>query len=133
MAYKYSVLLDDKKIEPLKGTGLEEKIETLFGGKLRTFILDLPDDQSKEMMSAFDTARIDARGFITDLPVAFNRVLLEEITKAKSLGAEVIDATLKRVSEIKEAAAKESEYIPPPDIDLSDIEELQKTPYQKVG
>jgi len=130
MAHNMSVLLDEKRLEAIKGSGLEEKVSSLFGGALKCFILEVPEDKSKEIMNAFDTARIDARGFITDTPIAFSRTLFEEIAKAKSLGVEVLDGVLKRVAEIKEAAAKESESLPPPDIDISDIEELQKTPYQ---
>jgi len=80
---------------------------------------------------AFTAARIDSRGAITDVPVAFNRVLFEEIAKHKSMGKEALDAVISRTDEIKEAAAKESEALPPPDIDISDVEELQKSPYQK--
>ncbi|MDL1972966.1 MAG: hypothetical protein LWW78_06950, partial [Deltaproteobacteria bacterium] len=60
------------------------------------------------------------------------RVLFEEIVKHKSIGKEVFDSVLARADEIKEAAAKESTYLPPPDIDLSDIEGLQKRPYQSA-
>ncbi len=63
MAKSVVVLLDDKRLGALKGSGLEDKI-----------------------------------------------------AKSKSLGAEVIDAVLKRISEIKEAAAKEKEYLPPPEL-----------------
>ncbi|KPJ67123.1 MAG: hypothetical protein AMJ45_03215 [Syntrophobacter sp. DG_60] len=118
MAYNFAVLLDEKRLEAIKGSGLEEKIVDMFGGALKAFILEIPDDKSKEIMAEFDTARIDARGFITDVPIAFNRTIFEEIAKAKSLGVEVIDGVLKRVSEIKEAAAKEKQYLPPPDIEV---------------
>lgn len=124
MAHNFAVLLDEKRLGAIKGSGLEEKISDMFGGALKCFILELPEDKSKQIMDAFDTARIDSRGFITDVPIAFNRTIFEEIAKAKSLGPEVIDGVLKRADEIKEAAAKESEYLPPPDIDISDIEKL---------
>ncbi|KPJ69468.1 MAG: hypothetical protein AMJ45_00030 [Syntrophobacter sp. DG_60] len=130
MAHKFAVLLDEKRMGAIKGSGLEEKVSSLFGGALQTFILEVPEDKSKQIMDAFDTARIDSRGFITDLPIAFNRTIFEEIAKSKSLGVEALDGVLKRVSEIKKAAAKESESLPPPDIDISDIEKLQKTPRQ---
>jgi len=67
-------------------------------------------------MDAFDTARVDSRGFITDVPIAFNRVLFEEIAKSKSLGTAAVDGVLARVDEIKEAAAKEKEFLPHPEL-----------------
>jgi len=125
------VLLDDKRLNALKGTGVEEKIVDLFGGALKAINIEVPEEAEKNIMAAFTSARIDSRGAITDVPVAFNRVLFEEIAKQKSIGPEVWNGVLARVDEIKEAAAKESEYLPSPDIDISDIEELQKEPHQK--
>lgn len=116
MAKFIAVLLDDKRIKALKGSGLEEKIVHLFGGGVRALNLEVPDDKAKEIIDAFHTARIDSRDFITDAPIAFNRTVFEEIAKSKSLGAKVIDSVLKRMDEIKEAAAKESEYLPPPEL-----------------
>jgi hypothetical protein len=113
-----AVLLDQKRLEAIKGSGLEEKVEDMFGGAIKAFILEIPEDKSKRIMEEFGAARIDARGFITDVPIAFNRVLFEEIAKERTLGPEVIDGVLERIAEIKEAAAKESEYLPPPDIEL---------------
>ena len=114
MAKSIAVLLDDKRIGSIKGSELEGKIESMFGGQLSCFILEMDDAKAKEVMDAFDTARVDSRGFITDVPIAFNRALFEEIAKSKSLGAEAIDGVLSRVEEIKEAAAKEKEFLPHP-------------------
>lgn len=116
MAKYIAVLLDDKRLKALKGSGLEEKVVSLFGGGVRALNLEVPDDKAKEIVDLFSTARIDSRDFITDVPIAFNRTVFEEIAKSKSLGAKVIDSVLKRISEIKEAAAKEKEYLPPPEL-----------------
>jgi len=116
MAKSVVVLLDEKRLAALKGSGLEDKIVGLFGGGVRALNLEVPEDKVKEILHSFDTARIDTRDCITDTPIAFNRAVFEEIAKSKSLGAEVIDAVLKRISEIKEAAAKEKEYLPPPEL-----------------
>ena len=131
MAHFIVVLLDDKRLNAIKGTEVEEKIVNLFGGTLKAINVEIPEEVEKKIMEAFTAARIDSRGAITDVPVAFNRVLFEEIAKHKSMGKEALDAVISRTDEIKEAAAKESEALPPPDIDISDIEELQKSPYQK--
>lgn len=117
MSKLFVVLLDDKRMNALKGSGLEDKVEYMFGGNLRAFTMEMPDDSANKIMQTFDTARVDSRGCITDTPLAFNRALFEEIAKAKSLGPEVIDNTLAREAEIKELAAKESDYLPAPEID----------------
>lgn len=117
MAKFIGVLLDDKRLAAIKGSGLEDKIVDMFGGGIKALNVEVPEDKAKEILHAFATARIDTRDFITDCPIAFNRTVFEEIAKSKSLGAEVVDGVLKRMDEIKEAAAKESEYLPPPDID----------------
>jgi hypothetical protein len=116
MAKSIAVLLDEKRLGAIKGSGLEDKVDMMFGGALACFILEIDDNKAKEVMDAFDTARVDSRGFITDVPLAFNRALFEEIAKAKSLGVEPIDGVLARTPEIKEAAAKEKEFLPCPEI-----------------
>lgn len=112
------VLLDDSRLKKLEGSGLEKKVEKLFGGALNAFVMEVSDEDAQRILNEFATARIDSRGAITDVPVAFNRVLFEEIAKAKSLGPEVLQGVFKRLDEIKEMAAKESEYLPPPDIEV---------------
>ncbi|MCL6560550.1 MAG: hypothetical protein K6U74_17500 [Firmicutes bacterium] len=114
----FVVLLDDSRLKKLEGSGLEKKVAKLFGGALNAFNLEVSDEHAAKILEEFATARIDSRGAITDVPIAFNRVVFEEIAKNKSLGPEVMEGVLARVAEIKEAAAKESEYLPPPEIDV---------------
>lgn len=115
MVYYIGIILDEKRLEQIKGTGLEEKVQDLFGGQLKMLVLEVQDDKANEVLKAFDRARIDSRGFLEDLPIAFKRALFEEVAKAKSL--DVIDKVLERLSEIQELAKKEEEYIPPPEIE----------------
>ena len=115
MVYYIGILLDEKRLEAIKGTPLEEKVQDMFGGALKMIAVEVSEDKANEILKAFDRARIDSRGFIEDLPVAFKRALFEEIVKSKSL--DVIDKVLAKIDEIKEVAAKESEYIPPPEIE----------------
>ncbi len=115
MVYYIGILLDEKRLEAIKGTPLEEKVQDMFGGALKMIAVEVSEDKANDILKAFDRARIDSRGFIEDLPVAFKRALFEEIVKSKSL--DVIDKVLAKIDEIKEAAAKESEYIPPPEIE----------------
>ncbi|ADB58315.1 DUF6955 family protein [Archaeoglobus profundus] len=115
MVHYIGIILDDKRYEQIKGTPLEEKIQYIFGGALKMLVVEVPEDKSQQILKAFDRARIDSRGFIEDLPVAFKRALFEEIAKAKSL--DVIDKVLERLPEIQELAKKEEEYIPPPEIE----------------
>jgi hypothetical protein len=116
MVYYIGLILDEKRLEQIKGTPLEEKVQSLFGGQLKMLVVEVPEDKANEILKAFDRARIDSRGFLEDLPVAFKRALFEEVAKAKSL--DVIDKVLERLPEIQEAAKKEDEYIPPPEIEV---------------
>lgn len=118
MAKQFVVLLDDSRLKKLEGTGLEKNVSKLFGGALNAFNLEVSDEHAAKILEEFGSARIDARGAITDVPIAFNRVVFDEIAKKKSLGPEIMEGVLARVAEIKEAAAKESEYLPAPDIEV---------------
>ena len=115
MPHYIGIILDEKRLEQVKGTPVEEKIQPIFGGALKMLVVEVPEDKSQEILKAFDRARIDSRGFIEDVPVAFRRAVFEEIAKAKSL--DVVDSVLQRLSEIQELAKKEDEYIPPPEIE----------------
>ncbi|MET1123839.1 MAG: hypothetical protein ABWW66_01075 [Archaeoglobaceae archaeon] len=114
-----AVYLDDKRLEQIRGTPVEEKVTEMFGGQLKAIIVEVPEEKSREILKAFEKARIDSRGFVEDVPVAFRRVLFEEIAKAKS--TDVIDAVLARLPEIQEMAKKEDEYLPPPDIEVEGV------------
>ncbi len=118
MAYFMVVLLDDSRMEKIKGTGLEEHIKYMFGGELRLLEVEVSEDLKNKILAEFETARVDSRGAITDVPVAFMRELFNQVVEKKSLGPEVVEGVLAKIGEIKEMAAKESEYLPPPDIDV---------------
>ncbi len=118
MAYFIVVLLDDNRYSKIKGTELEDKIQYMFGGELRCLNVDVSEELKDKILKEFDTARIDSRGAITDVPVAFLRELFNQIAEKKSLGAEVIEGVLAKVDEIKELAAKESEFLPAPEIEV---------------
>ncbi len=116
MPYKMAVILDKARLERIKGTQLEGLVKDLYGGYLKVLELDVPDDVAQRILKEFPRARIDARGFIEEVPVAFKRELFEVIAQLKSVGREVFEELLKpeRLSKIKELAAKEEEYLPPP-------------------
>ncbi|MFN3383781.1 MAG: DUF6955 family protein [Archaeoglobaceae archaeon] len=115
MPHFIGVIIDEKRMEKIKGTPLEKEIKDMFGGALKMIAVPVPEEKSKEVLKAFDKARIDSRGYIEDVPVAFRRAVFEEMIKAKSL--DIIDNVLARVSEIQDAAKKEDEYIPPPEVE----------------
>ncbi|QJA05840.1 hypothetical protein FVE67_03070 [Thermosulfurimonas marina] len=117
MAYFMVVLLDDMRMSKLRGTGLEEHIKYMFGGELRLLEVEVNEELKDRILKEFETARIDSRGAITDVPVAFMRELFNQVVEKKSLGPEVVEGVLAKIDEIKEMAAKESEYLPPPDIE----------------
>lgn len=117
MAYFMVVLLDESRMAKVKGTGLEDKIKYMFGGELRLLEVEVTEELKDKILAEFETARVDSRGAITDVPVAFMRELFNQVVEKKSLGPEVVEGVLAKVAEIKEMAAKESEYLPPPDIE----------------
>ncbi len=117
MAYFMVVLLDDKRLEKIKGTELEDKIQYMFGGELRCLNVEVSEELKDRILKEFETARVDSRGAITDVPVAFMRELFNQVAEKKSLGPEVVEGVLAKIDEIKEMAAKESEFLPPPEID----------------
>ncbi|MCC6020692.1 MAG: hypothetical protein LM577_04940 [Thermoproteaceae archaeon] len=112
--YKIGLIIDDKRYEAIKGTPLEQKIERMFGGYIRLLTLEVDEETARHVLKEFPSGRIDARGFLEDLPVAFKRALFEAVVKTKSLGKEAIDEVFKKIDEIKAAAEKEKEYVPPP-------------------
>ena len=118
MPYKIAVILDKSRIERIRGTPVENEVKDLYGGYLKVIELTVPDEIAQRILKEFPRARIDARGFIEETPVAFKRELFEVIVKLKSTGPEVFDELLKpdRLGKIKEAAAKEDEYLPPPNV-----------------
>lgn len=111
-----AVLLDAKRIADIKGTPLESKITDMFGGAIKALIMEVPDEQTKKILAEFPAARLDARFFLEEAPIAFKRAVFEEIKRSKSIEPNVIDAVLAKVSDIKELVKKESEYLPVPEI-----------------
>jgi len=111
-----AVILDTKRLTDIKGTPLEAKITDMFGGAIKALIMEVPEEQTKKIIDELPGARLDARFFIEEVPVAFKRALFEEIKKMKSISVEVIDEVFKRLPEIKELAAKESESLPVPEV-----------------
>jgi hypothetical protein len=121
-----AVLLDSKRLSDIKGSPLEGKVTDMFGGAIKALIMEVPEEQTNKIIDNLPGARLDARFFIEEAPIAFKRALFEKIKERKSIGTEVIDAVLADLSKIKELAAKESEALPVPDIDISDALGLQK-------
>lgn len=117
MEYILEVFLDDYRLNKIKGSPIEGNIEAVFGGELKVLRVKVGEEVKNEILKAFETARIDSRACITDTPVAFKRALFEEIAKQKSLSEDVVKAVLGRIDEIKELAAKESDYLPAPEIE----------------
>lgn len=121
-----AVLLDAKRLSDIKGSPLEDKVTDMFGGAIKALIMEVPDELAGKIIDNFPGARLDARFFLEEVPVAFKRALFEKIREKKSIGTEVIDAVLTELPKIKELAAKESESLPVPDIDISEALGLQK-------
>uniref|UniRef100_A0A7C4AIN7 Uncharacterized protein n=1 Tax=Thermodesulfovibrio aggregans TaxID=86166 RepID=A0A7C4AIN7_9BACT len=131
MAKFFGVVIDEKRLTAIKGTPLEEKVEPIFGGALKRLVVEVPDDLGQKVIDQFTKARFDARGFIEETPAAFKRLVFKKIVEKKSLGQEVIEAAVAEIPSIKDDIAKEDRELPIPDVDISDVLELQKNPVQK--
>ncbi len=131
MAKFFGVVIDETRLKAIKGTPLEEKVEPIFGGALQRLVIEVPDDLGQKVIDQFTKARFDARGFIEETPASFKRLVFKKIVEMKSLGPEVMEAALAEIPSIKDDIAKEDKELPVPDIDISDVLELQKNPVQK--
>jgi hypothetical protein len=112
-----AVLLDGKRLSDIKGTALESKVTDMFGGAIKALIMEVPEAQTKKILAEFPAARLDARFFLEEAPIAFKRAVFEEIKRAKSIEPTVIDAVMAKVADLKDLVAKESEYLPVPEIE----------------
>lgn len=112
--YSLAVLLDEKRLLEIKGTTLENRITPMFGGAIRALIIQVPAPLGKKIVGEFSSARIDARGYIEEVPIAFKKRLFEEIVRTKSIDSKVVESVMTMLPEIKAEAAKEEEYLPPP-------------------
>ncbi|MCS7215995.1 MAG: hypothetical protein RMI30_06520 [Thermodesulfovibrio sp.] len=131
MAKYFGIIIDEKRMAAIKGTSLEEKVEPIFGGALKRLVIEVSDELGQKVIEQFSKARFDARGFIEETPAAFKRLVFKKVVELKSLGPEVLEKALEEIPSIKSEIEKEDRELPVPDVDLSDILELQKNPVQK--
>jgi len=131
MAKYFGIIIDEKRMAAIKGTPLEEKVEPIFGGALKRLVIEVSDELGQKVIEQFSRARFDARGFIEETPAAFKRLVFKKVAEMKSLGPEVLEKAIEEIPSIQEEIEKEDRELPVPDIDISDILELQKNPVQK--
>ncbi|AFA39007.1 hypothetical protein Pogu_0980 [Pyrobaculum oguniense TE7] len=112
--YKIGLLIDEKRYEAIKNLPFASKMKSMFGGEIRMLEVEVDEDTAKKILAAFPSARVDARGFLEDLPVAFKSALFEAVVETKSVGKEAFEKVFQKIDQIKEAAKKEKEYVPPP-------------------
>jgi len=94
-----------RRLARLRGTPFEGFVRPMFGGGLYVLVLELDDALGELVLRRFPSARVDARGFVEDLPASFRRVLFEELVARGEVEAAVL-AALERASE--------EEEVPPP-------------------
>ncbi len=113
--YKIGVVLDARRYERVRGTPLEQRAVPIFGGALKMVEIEVSEETARRLLQEFPRSRIDARGFIEELPVAFKRRLFELMVELGKADEGVVRTILERhLDEVKEQAAKEEEYVPPP-------------------
>jgi len=114
MTYKIGLLIDDKRYEAIKDLPFASQLKAMFGGEVRILEIEVDEETAKRILQAFPSARVDARGYLEDLPVAFKRALFEAVVKTRSIGKEAFEEVFKNLDTIVELARKEKEYVPPP-------------------
>jgi hypothetical protein len=102
---RIALYLDEGRLARLRGTPFEGFVRPMFGGGLYVLVLELDDALGELVLRRFPSARVDARGFVEDLPASFRRVLFEELLARGEVEAAVL-AALERASE--------EEEVPPP-------------------
>ncbi|MCX8137919.1 DUF6955 family protein [Pyrobaculum aerophilum] len=114
MTYKIGLLIDEKRYEAIKNTPLAQSLKSMFGGEIKMLEVEVDEETAKRILAEFPSARVDARGFLEDLPVAFKRALFEAIAQEGKADKSVFEKVFQKIDVIKEAAKKEKEYVPPP-------------------
>jgi hypothetical protein len=114
MTYKIGLLIDEKRYEAIKNLPFANQLKSMFGGEIKILDVEVDEDTAKKILQAFPSARVDARGYLEDLPVAFKKALFEAVVKTGSLGKEAFEEVFRNIETIKELAKKEKEYVPPP-------------------
>ncbi|MFB6469764.1 MAG: hypothetical protein TU36_000775 [Vulcanisaeta sp. AZ3] len=114
MTYKIGLVIDDRRFEAIKDLSLASSLKSMFAGELRMLDIEVDDVTAKKILEAFPSARIDARGYLEDLPVSFKRALFDALVKNRGAVKEALEEILKNIERIKEQAQREKEYVPPP-------------------
>ncbi len=114
MTYKIAIVLDRARMERVRSKGVQ--VKDLYGGYLKVVELEVPDELAKRILAEFPRARIDARGFIEETPIAFKRELFDNVVRMGGPGPAAIEDTMRpeKLARIKELASREDEYLPPP-------------------
>ncbi|MCU7787716.1 hypothetical protein ODS41_07285 [Pyrobaculum sp. 3827-6] len=114
MTYKIGLLIDERRYEAIKDTPLAQNLKSMFGGEIKILEVDVDEETAKRILAEFPSARVDARGFLEDLPVAFKKALFDAIAHTKRADKTAFEKVFEKIEAIKEAARKEKEYVPPP-------------------
>ena len=114
MKYRISLYIDQARQERVRGTPLEARLKPIFGGEIKVLEVEVDEDLAHAVLSAFPSARVDARGYIEDLPAAFRKALFEAVVATGDPGRTALEKVLQQIEEIKKQAERETEYLPPP-------------------
>jgi len=91
-------------IAGIRGSPFEGFVRRMFGGGLYVFVLELDGVLGELVLRRFPSARVDARGFVEDLPASFRCVLFEELVARGEVEAAVLAALV----------ASDDGEVPPP-------------------
>lgn len=81
---------------------------------MRGFEVEVDEEAAKRILAEFPSARVDARGFLEDLPVAFRSALFEAIVETKSIGKEAFQRMFEKIGKLnKPLRRRRSTYLHP--------------------
>ncbi|MCY0851938.1 MAG: hypothetical protein OWQ34_04295 [Thermoplasma acidophilum] len=120
MSYRILLILDDKRMQKIKGTKLENYAKGVCAGCLKGIDVEVDDKTADFILKTFTRSRIDSMGYIEELPVSFKQELFNALAETGDF-SKAVDAVLKpeKLQAIKEKASMEDEKLPVPNIKVT--------------
>lgn len=101
--HKLVILMDEKRLNEIKGTELENKLVSMFGGAVKSLVMNVSEEQCNRLLTSFLSCRIDSMGYIEELPVSFKKALYKEVVQRGSLDSSALDAVIDKAASLKDS------------------------------
>lgn len=100
--HKLVILMDERRMDEIKGTELESKLVSMFGGAVKSLVMNVSEEQCNRLLSSFLSCRVDSMGYIEELPVSFKKALYKEVVQRGSLDPAALDAVIDKAASFKD-------------------------------